>query len=75
MTRGVGFLRLISSGFVILLKYLYLIAVFKTFIELSLTFLDHFYKLRGERQYLSQLIYWKMNASTALTFGFPTGRP
>lgn len=70
-----GILRLASSDFVKSLKYLYLIAIFKTFIELFLTFLDHFYKSRRESQYLSQLIYWKMNASTALTFGFPIGRP
>ena len=66
---------MLSSGFVKLLKYLYLIAIFKTFIELSLTFLGHFYKSRRESQCLSQLIYWKTNASTGLTFGFPTGRP
>ena len=66
---------MVSSGFVKLLKYLYLIAIFKTFTELSLTFLSHFYKSRRESQCLSQLIYWKMNASTGLTFGFPTGRP
>lgn len=38
-----GTLRLLSSGFVKLLKYLYFIAIFKTFIELFLTFLGHFY--------------------------------
>lgn len=37
--RKVGFVRLFYSGFVKLLKYLYLIAIFKTFIELSVTFL------------------------------------
>ena len=66
---------MLSSGFVKLLKYLYLIVIFKTFIELSLTFLGHFYKSRRESQHLSQLIYWKTNASTGLTSGFPTGRP
>lgn len=37
--RKVGFERLFSSGFDKLLKYLYLIAIFKTFIELSVSLL------------------------------------
>lgn len=54
-----GTLRLLSSGFVKLLKYLYLIAIFKTFIELSLTFFRSLLQVQEKRWCLSQLIYWK----------------